>query len=102
LELNHSSAGAWSNPSVVTKNEPEISGPRPDIPSQNFIGGGKFYLMNGLEANQGNYSLADGSIKQATDTDLKEAIQAHLDSDGGVLTEKNAAVLRPNQTYRPK
>ena len=54
--------------------------------------------MNGLDASQGNYALADGSIVQGTDVDLSSAIQAPLSDGGGVLTEKNAAVLHPNTT----
>jgi hypothetical protein len=54
--------------------------------------------MNGLDASQGNYALADGSVVQGTDADLSSAIQAPLSDEGGVLTEKNAAVLRPNIT----
>ena len=54
--------------------------------------------MNGLDASQGNYALADGSIVQGTDVDLSSAIQAPLSDGGGVLTAKNAAVLRPNTT----
>tara|TARA_B100000519_G_C14191968_1_gene413562 strand:+ start:83 stop:250 length:168 start_codon:yes stop_codon:yes gene_type:complete len=54
--------------------------------------------MNGLDASQGNYALAEGSVVQGTDVDLSSAIQAPLNDGGGVLTEKNAAVLRPNIT----
>ena len=51
--------------------------------------------MNGLDASQGNYALADGSVVQGTGVDLSSAIQAPLCDGGGVLTEKNAAVLPP-------
>ena len=54
--------------------------------------------MNGLDASQGNYALADGSVVQGTGVDLSSAIQAPLCDGGGVLTEKNAVVLRPNTT----
>jgi len=49
-----------------------------------------------LDASQGNYALADGSVVLGTDADLSSAIQAHFNDGGGVLVEKNAAVLRPN------
>ena len=54
--------------------------------------------MNGLDASQGNYALADGSVVQGTDLDLGSVIQAPLSDGGGVLTAKNAVVLRPNIT----
>ncbi len=54
--------------------------------------------MNGLDASQGNYALADGCVVQGTDADLSNAIQAPLSDGGGVLTEKNAVVLRSNTT----
>jgi len=54
--------------------------------------------MNGLDASQGNYALTEGSVLQGTDADLSSAIQAPLSDGVGVLTEKNAAVLRPNIT----
>tara|TARA_B100000676_G_C17670517_1_gene626136 strand:- start:267 stop:614 length:348 start_codon:yes stop_codon:yes gene_type:complete len=77
LELNHSSAGAWSDPVDIGSREPEIkasfSAKNGGIPLP-YTGGGKYYLMNGLDASQGNYALADGSVVQGTDADLSEAI----------------------------
>ena len=92
LELNHSSAGAWSDPVDIDSREPEI---KATFPHKN---GGKYYSMIGLDASQGNYALADGSVVQGTGVDLSSAIQAPLCDGGGVLTEKNAVVLRPNTT----
>ena len=61
-------------------------------------GGGKYYLMNGLGASEGSYGLSDGSVKQASDSELSSAVKAHMDSFGGNLSGgKNAAVLRPNR-----
>ena len=101
LELNHLSAGAWSDPVDIDSREPEIKGTFPakngGIPRP-YTGGGKYYLMNGLDASQGNHALTDGSVLQGTDADLSSAIQAHLNDGGGVFAEKNAAVLRPNIT----
>ena len=56
------------------------------------------YLISGLGANQGNFAVADGSVKQGSDADLAAAINAHSQSRGGVLDELNLGVLRPNQT----
>ena len=101
LELNHLSAGAWSEPVDIDSREPEIKGTFPakngGIP-QPYTGGGKYYLMNGLDASQGNHALTDGSVLQGTDADLSSAIQAHLNDGGGVFAEKTAAVRRPNIT----
>lgn len=100
LELNHSSATGWSNPELVYKNEPDTTGvayQRPGFDPVYFSGGGSRYLMTGLGASQGQYGLADGSVKQATDEDLRTAVKNHLDGDEGVLGGvDNAAVLRPN------
>lgn len=101
LELNHSSAGTWSDPVAIAKDEPELKDESPA--KEGFrayvrTGGGKYYLMNGLDASQGTYLLSDGSVKQATDEDLSSAVKAHMESDGGILSGgKNAAVLRPNR-----
>ena len=92
LEFNHSSAGAWSDPVDIDLREPEI---KATFPSKN---GGKYYSMNALDASQGNYALADGRVLQGTDVDLSSVIQAPLSDGGGVLTAKNAVVLRPNIT----
>jgi len=100
LELNHSSAGGWSDPELVYKNEPDTTGvayQRPGFDPVYFSGGGSRYLMTGLGASQGQFGLADGSVKQATDEDLRTAVKNHLDGDEGVLGGvDNAAVLRPN------
>ena len=92
LELNHSSAGAWSDPVDIDSREPEI---KATFPHKN---GGKYYSMIGMDASQGNYALADGSVVQGTGVDLSSAIQAPHSDGGGVLTEKNAVVLRSNTT----
>ena len=101
MELNHSSAGTWSDPAAVAKDEPELKDERPAKEGYRAYvrtGGGKYYLMNGMDASQGTYALSDGSVKQATDGDLSSAVKAHMDSDGGILSGgKNAAVLRPNR-----
>ena len=55
-ELNHSSAGAWSDPVDIDSREPEI---KATFPHKN---GGKYYSMIGMDASQGNYALADGSV----------------------------------------
>ena len=82
LEFNHSSAGAWSDPVDIDLREPEI---KATFPSKN---GGKYYSMNALDASQGNYAFADGSVLQGTDADLSSAIQAHLNGSRRVCREK--------------
>ena len=106
LELNHSSAGGWSDPVIAdTEDAGANSGTLPlSLTNKNLVqpylykGGGMKYLMSGLDANQGNFAMADGSVKQGTDADLAAAINAHSQSRGGVLDELNLGVLRPNQT----
>ena len=51
--------------------------------------------MNGLDASQGNYALADGSVVQGTGVDLSSAIQAPHSDGGGVLTEKTLLYCDP-------
>jgi prepilin-type N-terminal cleavage/methylation domain-containing protein len=101
LELNHASAGTWSDPARIAKDEPELKDERPAKPGFRAhvrTGGGQYYLMNGLGASEGSYGLSDGSVKQASDSELSSAVKAHMDSFGGILSGgKNAAVLRPNR-----
>ncbi len=61
-------------------------------------GFGKYWYMSGLDADQGNYALSDGSVKQANSADYTAAVKAHLEGEGGVLTESHAAAMVP--TYR--
>ncbi len=69
LELNYSSLSAWCDPVDIDSREPEI---KASFPAKNggiprpYTGGGKYYLMNGLDASQGNYTLADGSVVQGS------------------------------------
>jgi len=44
---------------------------------------GKTFIMSGLDKNQGNYALSDGSTKQATDTDWTAALTKAEDARGG-------------------
>jgi hypothetical protein len=106
LELNHSSAGGWSDPAIAdTEDAASNSGTLPaSVTSKNLVqpypykGGGSKYIMSGLDANQGNFAVADGSVKQGADADLAGAIKAHAESSGGTLDAVNLGVLRPNQT----
>jgi prepilin-type N-terminal cleavage/methylation domain-containing protein len=77
--LSHASSGKWSDP-VTTA-------------TQQY---GKRYLMSGLDADQGNVSLSDGSVKMASSADLAAIIQAHAQAKGGNLTYQTTAVVRPN------
>ena len=100
LELNHSSAGAWSNPEVVAETEPDVGGiayQRDGFDPVYFYGGGRQYLMTGLGAGEGQVGLADGSVKQANDENLRSAVRDHLEGDGGMLGGvDNAAIIRPS------
>ena len=101
LELNHNSSGNWSDPKAISEKEPDVEGtfpPRNGGEPRPYSGGGKYYLMSGLDAGQGTVALADGSVSQINDVEFGTAVKLHLESEGGVLTEKNAAVLRPNTT----
>lgn len=78
LELNHASSGKWADPDVERQSN-----------------NGKHYVMNGLDANQGSFSLSDGSVTQGTDSELESAVVKHMESQGGNLTEQTSALMRP-------
>tara|TARA_R100000329_G_scaffold150296_2_gene142846 strand:+ start:2753 stop:3694 length:942 start_codon:yes stop_codon:yes gene_type:complete len=78
LELSHASSGKWADPEV-----------------ERATSNGKHYIMNGYNANEGAYSLSDGSVKQGNDTDLASAIVTHMESVGGNLTEQTTGTMRP-------
>ena len=53
--------------------------------------------MSGLGVGEGQVGLADGSVKQANDEDLRASVRDHLDGDGGMLGGvDNAAIIRPS------
>ena len=57
---------------------------------------GKHYTgVSGLGAGEGNYSLSDGSVKQASDADLQAQVAAHMGETGGTLTEQHAGAMIP-------
>jgi|ETNmetMinimDraft_21_1059911.scaffolds.fasta_scaffold30285_2 prepilin-type N-terminal cleavage/methylation domain-containing protein len=78
LELNHASSGKWADPAAEGKTK-----------------NGKYYVISGLDADQGNYALADGATKQGTNTDVQDAVKSHMASTGGTLTTQSAAAMRP-------
>jgi len=77
--MGHKSSGMWVDPADKKKG------------GVNLV----HYMMNGLDADQGNYLLSDGSVKQANNVTLKEAIQRHMLVTGGTLTQQNTALMRP-------
>ena len=81
--LTDSSSGKWGDPANAA------------LDGGNIYHGK--YLMSGLDADQGNYALTDGSVKQATDVVLSAAIKASFNSRGGTLTRQTAGIMRPNQ-----
>ena len=52
------------------------------------------FAMSGLDEDQGNYALADGSTVQATDTAFAAAVKVHLETKGG-SGNPNASIGRP-------
>ena len=81
LELNHPSSGKWCDPKTEVQSK-----------------WGRYWVVSGLDANQGNYVTADGSTKQATDVDVTAQLKAHMEASGGTVLTKTAWALRP--TYR--
>jgi prepilin-type N-terminal cleavage/methylation domain-containing protein len=79
IEMNHASSGVWSDPEAVRA----------------MSANGKHYTMSGLGAGEGNYSLSDGSVKQASDADLQSQVAAHMSETGGTLTEQHAGATIP-------
>ena len=80
LELDHSSSGKWADPAAEAAASPA---------------NGKYYCMSGLDANQGNHALADGSTVQGADADIAAAIAKHMLATGGTLTDQTSATMRP-------
>jgi hypothetical protein len=63
------------------------------------VKGGQYnskYIMSGLDADQGNYVLSDGSTKQSNDVEFGAAVKKHMAVTGGTLTQQNTALMRPN------
>ena len=79
IEMNHASSGVWGDPEAVRA----------------LSNNGKFYTVSGLGAGEGNYSLSDGSVKQASDADLTAQVSAHMAETGGTLTEQHAGAMIP-------
>ena len=79
IEMNHASSGVWGDPEAVRA----------------LSANGKHYTMSGLGAGEGNYSLSDGSVKQASDADLQSQVAAHMSETGGTLTEQHAGAMIP-------
>ena len=80
VHMGHSSSGMWNNPNDRVK-------------------GGSYnskYIMSGLDADQGNYVLSDGSTKQSNNVEFKQAVKKHMAVTGGTLTQQNTALMRPN------
>lgn len=60
------------------------------------------YTMTGLFKGQGQMTLADGSVKQATDGDLHAAAETHLKVTGGNITNRpETSISRPLQPAPP-
>jgi prepilin-type N-terminal cleavage/methylation domain-containing protein len=88
--LGHASSGKWMDPTdALTFKNVKNNGNLKD----NY---GKF-AMSGLDADQGNYALTDGSVKQATSGDLGSGVKDSFNSSGGTLTRQTASIMRPNQ-----
>ena len=79
IEMNHASSGVWGDPEAVRA----------------LSNNGKHYTVSGLGAGEGNYSLSDGSVKQASDADLQAQVAAHTAETGGTLTEQHAGAMIP-------
>ena len=81
LELNHPSSGKWCDP-------------RAEYLSK----WGRYWVVSGLDADQGNLVMADGGTKQANDSDMTAQLKAHMEATGGTLITKTAWAMRP--TFR--
>ena len=55
----------------------------------------KEIAMSGLDEGQGNYSLADGSVKQASDADFQAQYKSAKDATGGAGNAFSQSVSRP-------
>ena len=60
------------------------------------------YTMTGLLEGQGQYSLSDGSVNQASDGELDSATAAHIKTSGGNSARKpETSISRPVQPMPP-
>ena len=78
-EMNHASFGVWGDPEAVRA-----------LSAQD-----QYYTVSGLGAGECNYSLFDGSGKQASDADLQAQVAAHMAETGSTLTEQHAGATFP-------
>ncbi|MDG2214788.1 MAG: type II secretion system protein [Verrucomicrobiota bacterium] len=78
--MGHASSGMWTDPADTKKGGTYLSK----------------YIMSGLDADQGNTVLSDGSTKQASNVELAGQIKKHVEVTGGTLTQQNTALVRPN------
>jgi len=78
--MGHASSGMWADPADTKKGGTYLSK----------------YIMSGLDADQGNTVLSDGSTKQASNVELAGQIKKHAEVTGGTLTQQNTALVRPN------
>lgn len=80
VHMGHSSSRMWADPADTKKGGQYLSK----------------YVMSGLDADQGNYALSDGSTKQSNNVEFAEAVKKHMAVTGGTLTQQNTALMRPN------
>ena len=92
-DLTHQSSGKWIDPEDAKKYKKIYAKGRngEQLDQDNY----KHFVMNGFGAAEGNFSLADGSVKQSTDSDLLISIKLHKESFGGTLSRQTTAIARP-------
>ena len=52
-------------------------------------------VINGLNHNQGQVALSDGSAVQIDSADLQKLVREHGEAEGGVISGKNEHITRP-------
>ena len=94
IQQNRTPAGdttRFAGPDDITETTP------PDVAQRMAT-----YTMTGLFKGQGQLTLADGSVNQASDGDLHAATEDHLKVTGGNITSKpQTSISRPLQPAPP-
>jgi hypothetical protein len=96
-DLFHDTSGGWLNANDATLNAKATTWKSDQWKEDQGAAGRNIghFMMAGLDANQGNFGRADGSVVQGADSDLLSAVNKHKVSEGGTLTQQTGVVLRP-------
>jgi prepilin-type N-terminal cleavage/methylation domain-containing protein len=93
VNMHKSNGNPWNTSTEEYNGGATAGGPRGWIGASSK-GSYKYYAVAGLDADQGNISLMDGSAKQLTDVGLAEALKKHGEAEGYASREPNFNTMR--------